>query len=85
MAKSSQLQSVVAALRKEEGLLRRQLGKVEDAIAALSDVRTDYKVRQGVRRAKKVSKNVRSMTDTQRKAVSARMKKYWAERRKAKR
>jgi hypothetical protein len=67
------------------GLLRRQLGKVEDAIAALSDVRTDYKVRQGVRRAKKVSKNVRSMTDTQRKAVSARMKKYWAERRKAKR
>jgi hypothetical protein len=85
MAKSSQLQSVVAELRKEEGLLRRQLGKVVDAIAALSVVRTDFMVRQGVRRAKKVSKNVRSMTDTQRKAVSARMKKYWAERRKAKR
>ena len=85
MAKSSQLQSVVAALRKEEGLLRRQLGKVEDAIAALSDVRTDFKIRQGVRRAKAVSKNARTMTETQRKAVSARMKKYWAERRKAKR
>jgi len=85
MAKSSQLQSVLAALRREEGLLRRQLGKVEDAIAALSDVRTDYRIRQGVRRAKTVSKNARTMSDAQRKAVSTRMKKYWAERRKAKR
>lgn len=85
MAKSSQLQSVLAALRKEEGLLRRQLGKVEDAIAALSDVGTDYRIRQGVRRAKTVTRNARSMSEAQRKAVSARMKKYWAERRKAKR
>ena len=85
MAKTSQLQHVLATLRKEEGVLRRQLGKVEDAIAALSDVRADYKLRQGVRRAKTVSKNARTMTESQRKAVSARMKKYWAERRKAKR
>jgi hypothetical protein len=84
MATSRQVQSALAALRKEESLLRRQLAKIEDAIAALSDVSTDYRVRQDPRKARALPKNARTMTDAQRKAVSARMKKYWADRRKAK-
>ena len=85
MAKTSQFKAALAALRKEESVLRTQLGKVQDAIAALGDVRADYRVRQQVRRVKTVSKNARTMTAAQRKAVSERMKKYWAARRGAKR
>jgi hypothetical protein len=41
--------------------------------------------RRAVRRAFNSARNrVRTMTDAERKAVSERMKKYWAERRKAK-
>jgi hypothetical protein len=36
------------------------------------------------RALRKARKRVRAMTDAERKAVSERMKKYWAERRKAK-
>lgn len=85
MAKTSQLKAALAALRKEENVLRTQLGKVQDAIAALGDVGTDYRIRQQVRRVKTVSKNARTMSTAQRKAVSERMKKYWAARRSAKR
>lgn len=85
MAKTSQLKSALAALRREENMLRAQLGKVQDAIAALGDARTDYRIRQQVRRVRTVSKNARTMSTAQRKAVSERMKKYWAARRGAKR
>jgi len=85
VAKTSQLKAALAALRKEENVLRTQLGKVQDAIAALGDVGTDYRIRQQVRRVKTVSKNARTMSTAQRKAVSERMKKYWAARRSAKR
>lgn len=85
MAKSNEFKSVLSALRQEENVLKLQLGKVQDAIAALGDVRTGYRIRQTVRRAKKLSKNARTMSAAQRKAVSERMKKYWAARRKTKR
>ncbi len=84
MAKSSRLTQVLSVLQQEESLLEAQLGKVKDAIAALGGVSRDYKVRQGIRKAKTVARNARKMTAAQRKAVGIRMKKYWAERRKAK-
>jgi hypothetical protein len=84
VAKSNRLAEILAALQKEESVLDVQLGKVRDAIAALGDVARDYKVRQGVRKAKTVARNVRTMSTAQRKAVALRMREYWAKRRRAK-
>ncbi len=84
MAKSSRFARVLTLLQKEEGVLAAQLGKLRDAIAALSDVPVDYRTRQRVRQAKTVARNARTMTAAQRKAVALRMKKYWEQRRKAK-
>ena len=82
MAKSNRLEQVLAVLRKEESFLQAELGKVRDALAALGGVGKDYQRRQAIRQVKTVAKNVRKMTEVQKKAVSARMKKYWAARRK---
>ena len=84
MAKSSALANVLAALRKEEGVLQRQLGRVRDAMAALAGVPQAYKRKQAVRKARTVAGNVRKMTAAQRNAVSKRMKAYWAAKKKAK-
>jgi hypothetical protein len=84
VAKSSRLARVVAVLQKEESILAAQLGKMRDAIAALSDVPSDYRIRQGVRKAKTVARNVRKISAAQRQAVALRMKEYQAKRRKAK-
>jgi hypothetical protein len=73
---------LLSALRKQEGILEAQLGKVRDAMAALADVGKDYRVRQRVRRVNRVVRNARQVTSAQRKAASVRMKKYWAARRK---
>jgi cell fate (sporulation/competence/biofilm development) regulator YmcA (YheA/YmcA/DUF963 family) len=72
VAKTNRVQDVISALRKEESILQKQIGRVRDAIAALGDVRTDYKVRQGVRKAKTVATNAQTMTAAQKKAVSDR-------------
>jgi len=82
VATSKRLGDVLTALRREESALDAQLSKVRDAIAALADAGQRYKRRRRVRAAKTVAKNVRKMTAAQRKAVSERMRKYWAERRK---
>jgi hypothetical protein len=84
VAKSSRLGQVLSALRLEEGFLEAQLGKVRDALAALGGVGKEYQRLARTRQAKTVARNVRKMSAAQRKAVSARMKKYWAKRRKAK-
>ena len=84
MAKSSRLGQALSALRQEEGILEAQLGKVRDAIAALGGVGKEYRRVRRARELKTVVRNVRKMSAAQRKAVSARMKKYWAGRRKAK-
>ena len=81
MAKSSRLGQVVSALRREQGLLEAQLGKVRDAISALGGVGKEYQRLQRKRDIKTIVRNARKMSAAQRKAVSARMKKYWAERR----
>ena len=84
MAKSSRLGQVLSALRVEEGFLEAQLGKVRDAIGALGGVGKEYQRLRRTRQVKTVARNVRKMSAAQKRAVSARMKKYWAERRKAK-
>jgi hypothetical protein len=84
VAKSSRLGQVLSALRVEEGFLEAQLGKVRDAIEALGGVGKEYQRLRRTRQVKTVARNVKKMSAAQRKAVSARMKKYWAERRKAK-
>ena len=81
---TNRFRQVLDSLRKEEGLLESQLGKVRDAMAALGGVGKAYERHRRVRRAKNLVKNARSMTSAQRKAVSERMRKYWAERKKAK-
>ena len=82
MSKSSKLGQVLSALRSDEGFLEAQLGKVRDAIGALGGVGKEYQRLRRTRQVKTVARNVKKMTAAQRKAVSARMKKYWAERRK---
>ena len=84
MAKSNRLEQVLSALRAEQGFLESQLGKVRDAITALGGVGKEYRRRQNIRRVETIVGNARTMTAAQKKAVSARMKKYWAARRKAK-
>ncbi|MDA1186095.1 MAG: hypothetical protein O2930_15830 [Acidobacteria bacterium] len=84
MAKSHRLGQVLAALRKEESFLQAEIGKVRDAMAALGGVGKEYQRRQDIRQVKAVVRNVRKMTAAQKKAVSARMKQYWAARKKAK-
>ena len=84
VAKSNRLEQVVAVLRTEESVLRAELGKIRDALAALGGVGKDYQRRQAIPQVKTVAKKRRKMTAAQKKAVGARMKKYWAARRKAK-
>jgi hypothetical protein len=81
VAKSSRLGQVLSALRREQGLLEGQLGKVRDAISALGGVGKEYQRLQRKRDIKTIVRNARRMSAAQRKAVSTRMKKYWAERR----
>jgi len=82
--KANRFSQILSALQKEEGVLEAQLGKVRDAMAALGGVAREYKIRRGVRKVKTVARNVQKMSAAQRKAVSLRMKRYWADRRKAK-
>ena len=84
MPSQTRFQALLSVLAKEESLLQSQLGKVRDAIAALGGVGKEYQRRQRVRKVKTVARRVVKMTAAQRKAVSVRMKKYWAARTKAK-
>ncbi len=72
-----QFTRVVSMLRKEETLLERQLNRIRRAIEALgsTDKRAVKRGRKGVARKKG------KMTAARRKAVSKRMKAYWAKRR----
>jgi hypothetical protein len=80
-ATTNRFRQVLNALRKEESVLESQLGKVRDALGALGGVGKAYQRRQSVRRAQTIARNVRTMSAAQKKAVSERMKKYWARRR----
>jgi len=60
--------------------LRAEIIAIERTFPELALPQKRRAVRQGLRRA---AARVRTMSDAERKAVSERMKKYWAERRKA--
>jgi hypothetical protein len=62
VAKSNRVARVLSVLQKEENVLASQIGKVRDAIAALGGVGREYRVRQGIRKAKTVARNVRKMS-----------------------
>jgi hypothetical protein len=79
----NRLRQVLDSLRKEQSLLQSQLAKVSDAIAALGGVGKEYQRRQRIRKVKTAARRIVKMTAAQRKAVSQRMKAYWAARRKA--
>ncbi len=81
MAMTRGLVDVLNGLHKEEAALRGQLDRVRDAITALGGGRQGP--RQRKRRAKAATKTARKMTAAQKKVISARMKKYWAARKKA--
>ncbi len=81
MAMTRGLVDVLNALHKEEAALRGQLDRVRDAITALGGGRQGPGQRK--RRAKAATKTARKMTAAQKKVISARMKKYWAARKKA--
>ncbi len=75
-----QFTRVLSVLRKEETLLERQLNRIRRAIEALgSEGRRVVQRRPKVRR--KTTRRARRITAAQRKAVSRRMKAYWAKRR----
>ena len=76
-------QSLITDLRSAEKQLEKQLSGVRDAIASLESG-GDGQVRGRGRRAGAARGGRRSMSAAARKAVSIRMRKYWAERRKAK-
>lgn len=61
--------------------LRAEIVAIERTFPELAIPQKRRAVRQALETARK---RVRTMTDAERKAVSDRMKKYWAERRKAK-
>ena len=84
MPPRTRFQSLLTALAKEKSLIESQLAKVSDAIAALGGVGKAYQRRQRIRKVKTAARKVVKMTAVQRKAVSDRMKRYWAESRKAK-
>ncbi len=81
MAMTRGLVDVLNVLHKEEAALRTQLDKVCGAIAALGGGRQGPD--RPKRKAKTTAGTVRKMTAAQKKVISARMKKYWAARRKA--
>ena len=73
-----QFTRVLSVLRKEETLLERQLNRIRRAIEALGS-EGGRAVKRG---RKRVARKKGKMTAAQRKAVSKRMKAYWAKRRK---
>ena len=70
---------LVQQLRSERSALERELARLTEAISALEG--NDGRGRQGGRRAN-APRARRKMSAAARRAVSLRMKKYWAARRK---
>ena len=74
---------ILEALRDEERSLRTQLVAIRRAIEAIEGTAPPAAARGG-KKARKLVRHKRTMTDEQRKAVAERMRKYWASRREAK-
>ena len=73
---------ILDALRDEERSLKNQLVAIQRAIEAIEGADTPARAARGRKQARKVvPKRKRAMTEEQRKAVSERMRQYWASRR----
>ncbi len=70
----SPLTNVLVSLRKEQAHLERQLARVNRAIDAL----TDAPAKKKVATKKRKSKKRKPMSAAAKKAVSEKLKKYWA-------
>jgi len=81
----SQLDTIVASLRQEQANLEAQISRLDAAISALTGVSADLKpaAKKAVTKSVATKQTRKPMTAAQKKLVSARMKKYWAARRKA--
>ncbi len=78
---------ILEALRTEERALKTQLVAIQRAIEAI-ELADSSEPARGKRKARKVvvvaPKRKRAMTEEQRRAISERMRKYWASRRESK-
>ena len=74
---SKMLKHALTQLQKEKSQIDRQISALESALGAVGG-----SVRRRVGAAKKAGKKRRTMSAAARKAVSTRMKKFWAEKRK---
>ena len=79
---SSVLRKALSELKTRRGQLDRQIAAVENALAGLGK-RAGRSAATVTKHARKRTK--RAMSTAQRRAVSERMKRYWAKRRAAKR
>jgi hypothetical protein len=78
---------ILEALRNEEKALKTQLVAIQRAIEAIELADAPAPGARGRKKARKVvvaPKRKRAMTEEQRRAISERMRKYWASRREEK-
>lgn len=79
---------ILEALRTEEKALKTQLVAIQRAIEAIELADAPAPAARGRKKARKVAvappKRKRAMTEEQRRAISERMRKYWASRREEK-
>ncbi len=79
---------ILDALRNEEKVLKTQLVAIQRAIEAIELADAPPPPGRGKKKARKVvvaaPKRKRAMTEEQRRAISERMRKYWASRRQEK-
>lgn len=81
---------ILEALRTEEKALKTQLVAIQRAIEAIELADAPAPAARGRKKARKVAavvappKRKRAMTEEQRRAISERMRKYWASRREGK-
>ena len=78
---------ILDALRNEEKALKTQLVAIQRAIEAIELADAPAPTGRGKKKARKVvvaPKRKRAMTEEQRRAISERMRKYWASRREEK-
>lgn len=78
---------ILEALRNEERALKTQLVAIQRAIEAIELADSPGPSARGKKKARKVvavPKRKRAMTEEQRRAISERMRKYWASRREEK-
>ena len=83
----SQLGTILASLKQEKANLEGQLSRISAAINALAGVSRAPKKKATKKKATKTvaaQSGRKPMTAAQKKLVSARMKAYWAKRKKAK-